>query len=172
MNGVQAVTFIDGFSKGFDESAAELPWVGFCYDRVEPARGWLDTLQTLVRTMRTGARTVTVALPHRSLNDALSNGWLSPIGEVPVDTHHAGNATEWRGMVCAFSKGCRPGRSRLRPKSCETLRSLSGTNQASITCLSQDFQSLLVSVDVRSIWKIEIGETRKYVHTTHFFCVV
>ena len=86
MNGVQAVTLIDGLSIGFDESAAQLPWVGFCYDRVEPSRGWLYALQRLVRTMRTGARAVTVAFPHRNLNNALSNGWLSPIGDVPVDT--------------------------------------------------------------------------------------
>ena len=86
MNVVQAVTLIDGLNIGFNESAAKLPWVGFCYDRVEPARGWLYALQKLVRTMRTVARTVTVAFPHRNLNDALSNGWLSPIGDVPIDT--------------------------------------------------------------------------------------
>ena len=86
MNGVQPVTLIDGLNIGFDESAAQLPWVGLCNDRVEPSRGRLYALQTLVRTMRTGARTVTVAFPHRSLNDALSNGWLLPIGEIPVDT--------------------------------------------------------------------------------------
>ena len=86
MDGVRVVTSIEGFGEGFNESAAKLPWVWFCYNGVEPARGWLYALQKLVRTMRTGARTVTVAFPHRSLNDALSNGWLLPIGEIPVDT--------------------------------------------------------------------------------------
>ena len=86
MNGVQAATSFDGLNIGFDESAAQLPWVGFCNDRVEPSRGRLYALQKLARTMRTGTRTVTVAFPHRILNDALSNGWLLPIGEIPIDT--------------------------------------------------------------------------------------
>ena len=109
---MQAVTSIGGLGESLNESAAERPRVWFGYDSVEPARGRLYALQKLVRSVRTGARAVTVAFPHRSLNDALSNGWLSPTGDVPVDTLIMLDAAEWRGMLCAFSTGCRPGRSR------------------------------------------------------------
>ena len=71
---VQAVTSIAGLGEGFDESAAEHPRVWFGYDSVEPARGRVYALQKLMRSVRTGARAVTVAFPHRSLDYALSNG--------------------------------------------------------------------------------------------------
>ena len=79
----------DGRGIGFDQPAAQLPWVGFRDDSKEPARGRLDAVQELVRAMRPGARTVPVASPHRSPHQAfpnerrLKNGVV--IGRVVID---------------------------------------------------------------------------------------
>ena len=63
---VTLMSFFDGRSIGFDQPAAQTPWLRLCHDREEPARGWLDALQKLVRAMRSSARTVPVAWPNPS----------------------------------------------------------------------------------------------------------
>ena len=56
-----------------DQPAAETSGVRFNDNDKEPSRRRLDAAQELVRTLRSAARTVTVALSHSCFDQASSN---------------------------------------------------------------------------------------------------